>query len=197
MVSPPVSRVLSANQIAFLAKQAGFPDKDVPIAVAIALAESKGDIAAYNGNAATGDDSYGLWQINMKGDLGPARRKMFGIESNDQLFGYGINAKAAFTLYANRGGTFKDWSTYNSGKYAAYVLAGTRGAESPENPDNTLGPLGNPTNTQIGGKIPDLLKDFVLWVLGLFGPVLLRIAGFVGGGLLILVAIVLYVRKGQ
>ena len=33
---------------------------------AIALRESAGDPNAFNGDAATGDRSYGLWQINMR-----------------------------------------------------------------------------------------------------------------------------------
>ena len=37
---------------------------------AIAMAESSGDSAALNNNPNTGDLSYGLWQINMIGDMG-------------------------------------------------------------------------------------------------------------------------------
>ncbi len=68
---------LNSNQLYWLARYAGLVDSRARIAAAIALAESGGNSDAHNGNAATGDDSYGLWQINMIGAMGPARRVEF------------------------------------------------------------------------------------------------------------------------
>ena len=66
------------------ARKAGFSrDHDEAlIATAIALAESGGDPSAHNDNPKTGDDSFGLWQINMFKELGPARRvrRMFHVQ---------------------------------------------------------------------------------------------------------------------
>ena len=49
----------------------GFEGKALRIAWAIAKKESNGRPLAFNGNAKTGDSSYGVYQINMIGDLGP------------------------------------------------------------------------------------------------------------------------------
>jgi hypothetical protein len=75
---------------------------------AIALRESAGNPAAFNGDAKTGDKSYGLWQINMLNALGTSRAKLFGITDEKQLFDPATNARAAFVLW---GGNNKNLST--------------------------------------------------------------------------------------
>ena len=76
--------------------------------------ESGGNERAHN--AVPPDDSYGLWQINMHGDLGPARRAQFGIESNDALYDIATNAKAMYAISA--GGTnWAPWSTFQGARY--------------------------------------------------------------------------------
>lgn len=112
-------RLLSSNDIAALAKQAGFPDAAIPTAVAIALAESSGNADAHNPRPP--DDSYGLWQINMIGNLLSARLKEFGITSAAQLFDPLINARAAHAVFADAGQKFTPWSTYTSGAYQKYM----------------------------------------------------------------------------
>lgn len=83
-------------------------------AVAVALAESGGNERAHN--AVPPDDSYGLWQINMLGSLGPARRTQFGITSNEQLYDIATNAKAMAAI--SSGGTnWKPWSTFQGARY--------------------------------------------------------------------------------
>jgi hypothetical protein len=96
-----------------LAKAAGLPDAKAKIAAAIMMAESGGNPTAHNGNAATGDDSYGLWQINMKGDLGPARRTQFGLKANTDLFSPTINARAMSEL-SKQGQDFTKWTTFTT-----------------------------------------------------------------------------------
>lgn len=88
---------LSPVDLYQLALDAGFPsDKAVQMA-AIALRESGGDPSAYNGTPP--DDSYGLWQINMYGYLGPARMAEFGLTDKSQLFDPGVNAAAAYQIW--------------------------------------------------------------------------------------------------
>lgn len=110
---------LSVAQMAQLAKEAGFNEEQAAIMAAIGAAESSGNSKAHNPNASTGDDSYGLWQINMLGNLGPERRNQFGISENQQLFDPKVNAAAAKKIFDQQG--FEAWSVYKSGAYAPYL----------------------------------------------------------------------------
>ena len=75
----------SSEQIARIAKTAGIPEKHIPTMVSIALAESGGNIGArYNPEGNTGEDSYGLWQINMD-RYADERLKLFGIDNRNYL----------------------------------------------------------------------------------------------------------------
>jgi|SRR6478672_3285797 len=103
-----------------LTSQAGFASgNEQSVATAIALAESGGDPNAHNTKPP--DDSYGLWQINMLGSLGPSRRRQFGIKTNAELFDPLVNAKAAHKVFADAGNSFKPWSTYNDGAYKKFM----------------------------------------------------------------------------
>lgn len=104
---------LSQSDLFSLAKKAGLSDDRAKVAAAIAMAESGGDPNAHNTNASTGDDSYGLWQINMKGDLGPERRKQFNILVDGQLIDPTQNAKAMASV-SSKGGNFNAWTTYTT-----------------------------------------------------------------------------------
>lgn len=88
---------LSMEQIYSLARQAGFPPDTAVTMTAVAMRESGGNPNAFNGTAP--DLSYGLWQINMYGNLGPARRAQFGISTNEQLFDPMTNARAAAMIW--------------------------------------------------------------------------------------------------
>ena len=103
---------LSGEQIAQFAHNAGFRGEDLVKVVAISKRESNWRPSAYNGNAGTGDASYGLMQINMLGDLGPARLAQFGLTSYDQLLDPQTNMNAAFTLYTRSGNTLHAWGGY-------------------------------------------------------------------------------------
>jgi hypothetical protein len=87
----------------------GFRGKDLVEAWGTAMKESTGRPFAHNRNSNTGDNSYGLFQINMIGSLGPARLKQFDLESNKDLFDPYTNAKIAFEM--SNGG--KDWSAWH------------------------------------------------------------------------------------
>lgn len=119
---------LTDSQIAGAAKSAGFSGKALAVAVAVALAESGGRSDAHN--KIPPDDSYGLWQINMLGSMGPARRKQFGLSSNAQLFDPATNAKAAYAI-SSKGTNFRPWTTYSSGSYLRYMSRANKAAGNP------------------------------------------------------------------
>jgi hypothetical protein len=184
----PAARVLPPDQIAYEAIQAGFPKEQIVTAVAVALAESKGNANALNTKPP--DLSYGLWQINMYGSLGPARRQQFGISKNEDLFGTAVNARAAKMIYDGSG--WRAWSTYKSGAYQAYILPATIGAASPKPTNVVSAEEQGGVHTEIDLMKP--LEDFVDWLIKELGKPVLRVGMFVGGGILLIVAIVLYVR---
>jgi hypothetical protein len=97
-----------------LLKAVGFTGKGLKTAWAVAKAESNGRPFAFNGNAKTGDSSYGVFQINMIGTLGPDRRDKFDIKTNAELFSPVINAEIAY--YMTKGGT--DWKSWKYAKTA-------------------------------------------------------------------------------
>lgn len=133
---------LSSAQIKTYAQQAGFQGDVVDTMVAIAYAESGGDPRSHNSTPP--DDSYGLWQINMIGSLGPARRKEFGIKDNTELFDPAVNAKAAYKVYKSSG--LKAWTTYTSGKYKQF-LNGASDTTGHENDDPQQGLLAGITSS--------------------------------------------------
>ena len=116
-------------------KQAGFGPRGAEIAYAVAMAESGGNINAHNTNASTGDNSYGLFQINMIGDLGPGRRKQYGLKNNNQLFNALTNAKIAYQM-SNKGRDWGAWSTYKNGAYKKFLHNEPRGASSGNTKNN-------------------------------------------------------------
>lgn len=89
---------LSPSDLYQLALSTGFPSDTAVKMVAIALKESGGNPGAYNGTPP--DDSYGLWQINMYGNLGPARMAQFGLTDKAQLFDPTTNAMAAYQIWS-------------------------------------------------------------------------------------------------
>lgn len=187
---------LSAEEIAFLAQNAnaatrgasekGFSStrthrgyREDATAVAVALAESGGNPQAHN--ATPPDDSYGLWQINMYGSLGPARRKQFGLSNNSQLFNPAINADAAYQVFTDAGRQFGPWSVYKSGSYLKHMPAALRAVGAPKTPGDYP-----------GSTLPDTVLPTPLQELDKLLP---RIAYFVGGALVLLVALALYVGE--
>lgn len=128
---------LQTSEIAKYARVAGFPEKEINTAIGVAMAESGGRTEAHNSKPP--DDSYGLWQINMYGPLGPTRRKQFGITKNEQLFDPSTNAKAAYMVW--KGSGWNAWTTYTSGKYKGGVSQVEDKAEQVKDsvPDAILG----------------------------------------------------------
>ena len=102
------SEKLSDIELKELLAAVGFEGKALRTAWAIAKTESSGRPLAYNGNRNTGDSSYGIFQINMLGDLGIARKEKFDLRSNILLFDPVINAE--ITYHMTKGGT--NWSAW-------------------------------------------------------------------------------------
>lgn len=151
------------------------------IATAIAMAESGGNIMAHNNKGS--DDSYGLWQINMLGGLGPDRRRQYNLKTNEDLFDPIINAKVAFGE-SNLGTNWRPWSVYNDGKYLKWMGEAQDAVNNPLKPGN----VGQgKVNTQFTPW--EAFKDWI-------GGGMLRIGGFVGGSALLIGAAVLVSKKG-
>lgn len=91
---------------------AGFSGDHLVTVSSLAGRESNYDPTAYNGNRSTGDDSYGLLQINMIDDLGPFNRARFGISSNDELFDPYVNGRSAKVLFDASEVPFFAWGPY-------------------------------------------------------------------------------------
>jgi hypothetical protein len=101
---------LTDEQLVDMLRAVGFKDKSLRSACAIAKAESNGRPLAFNGNVKTGDSSYGVFQINMLGELGSDRRDKFELDSNAELLNPVVNAQIA--LHMTKGG--EDWSAWSS-----------------------------------------------------------------------------------
>lgn len=113
-----VGAPLSDRDLVFLAKSQGLNDEQAAIAAAVALGESGGITTAHN--ARPPDDSYGLWQINMLGNLGPARRQQLGIATNEALFDPQVNARA-MRVISNGGTNWRPWSVFTNGSYQRFL----------------------------------------------------------------------------
>lgn len=98
-----------------LLQAVGFTGRSLKTAWAIAKRESHGRPMAYNGNRKTGDSSYGIFQINMLGNLGIDRKEKFELRSDELLFDPVINAE--ITYHMTQGGN--DWSSWSSIKNGA------------------------------------------------------------------------------
>jgi len=99
---------LADKDLIFILESVGFQGLSLKKAWAIAKRESNGRPLAYNGDRKTGDSSYGIFQINMLGQLGIDRKEKFDLVSNKQLFNPVTNAE--ITYYMTKGGT--NWSAW-------------------------------------------------------------------------------------
>jgi hypothetical protein len=188
------SGALTDAQLAGYAKGAGFSGNGLVLAVAVALAETRGHPTATAHNPNPPDNSYGPWQINMYGSLGPARRKQFGLSRNEDLFNVATNAKAAYAI-SSQGKNFTPWSTYLDGKYLAYMSRARKAANAPDssggNPSGGTSGSGSVVQAGFLGisevtAFFEFITDPITW---------LRAGMILAGGLLLLFA--LYALSGQ
>jgi hypothetical protein len=90
---------------------AGFRGQDLIDLAAIPARESRYVTDTLNPNRATGDDSYGLWQINvLPGANGPLFDKMFPGQDPSILYDPYTSAKMAFAMYQSSG--LGPWGPY-------------------------------------------------------------------------------------
>jgi hypothetical protein len=124
---------LSATDIARVAKGAGFTGKNLTIAVAVALAESRGDP---NNTGKVGEK--GLWQIYPKAHPDWDR--------GGNLYDPAYNARAAFAI-SGGGSNWHPWTTYNLGTYLLWMNQAEVGAQNVE----AKGGIGG----AVAGALPD------------------------------------------
>ncbi len=103
-----VRKQLSPTDLVDLLESVGFEGYALKVAWATVMKESMGTPTSFNGNRSTGDNSYGLFQINMLGSMGADRRDKFNLDSNDDLFDPVKNAQIGYHM--SNGG--KDWSAW-------------------------------------------------------------------------------------
>jgi hypothetical protein len=107
---------LTDAQLAIHAARAGWRGGDLVVAVAVAMAESGGDP---NAHATVGEDSRGLWQMNVR-----AHPDLEG----KNLYDPQVNADAAYALWKRSG--WGPWSAHNNGAYLLFLPAATAAAAS-------------------------------------------------------------------
>ena len=109
---------LTDSQLVELLSAVGFKGQDLKEAWAIAKKESHGNPLSHNGNRKTGDNSFGLFQVNMLGSMGEDRRDKFNLVSNAELFNPVVNAQIAYHM----SGGGKDWSAWKGTKTKAVAF---------------------------------------------------------------------------
>jgi hypothetical protein len=97
-----------AEQIYAFAREAGFSPDQAATMTAVALAESGGNSGARNPN---GEDSRGLWQINVRSHPDLAKYNLYDPVQN---------AKAAYEV-SQQGGDVSPWTTTHGGLSARYL----------------------------------------------------------------------------
>ncbi len=107
------------STLKYLLYEAGFRGEALEVAFAVALAESSGKATAHNDDESTGDNSYGLFQINMLGAIGPERRELYNLKANKDLFHPPTNVRVAYAL-SEAGKNWQPWSAYTNGAYKKY-----------------------------------------------------------------------------
>lgn len=114
------ANTLTDQELVELLSAVGFTGQDLKEAWAIAKKESNGRPLAHNGNIKTGDNSYGMFQVNMLGELGVDRREQFGLKSNSDLLNPVVNAKIAYHM-SNGGENWTAWKGTHSDKVKEWM----------------------------------------------------------------------------
>lgn len=125
---------LSATQVASYAKQAGFPQAEIPMAVAVAFLESGFDP---NARALTSrEDSRGLWQINVFAHPQYA---------SQNLYDPATNARAAHEVWTSASG-WRPWSTADRARLIQGQYGGAAASASNTSALSIPGAIGNATD---------------------------------------------------
>ena len=108
---------LTPTQVHTIATAVGFTDHAATQLVTISRCESGHHPRSHFDNPATGDNSYGLMQINMIGQLGPNRRAYYGLHSNEQLLDPVKNLRVAWRM--SKGG--RDWRPWTCARHTGIL----------------------------------------------------------------------------
>lgn len=154
------------------------------------MAESGGNPNAHN--KVPPDDSYGLWQINMIGKLGPARRAAYGLKRNADLFDPETNARVMSEISKN-GRDFTPWSTFTNGAYKRYTDGKEHDPDAGLQWDDIPG-LGavNDTADAVGSAV-DMGQKTAVWISDAQNWI--RVAYVVGGGAVVLLGLSMVIRS--
>lgn len=120
---PLAGKQISGVHLAFYAYKYGqIPLDQLETCLSVAYGESHWYDRAYNPNEATGDNSYGIWQINLLGRLKEARMKQFGLSKPEDLFDLATNARAMGIIYREalswgRTSGWSPWGAYTNRSY--------------------------------------------------------------------------------
>lgn len=109
------SKQIEVDALKRILRGAGFEGYSLRMAQAIIRLESNRRIYAHNTNANTGDNSYGLFQINMFRDLEAQRLEQYGLPNNEALFNPLVNARVAWDI-SDGGTNWSAWTTYPAAK---------------------------------------------------------------------------------
>jgi len=112
---------LTDDELKHLLTLVGFKGSALKTAWAVAKKESNGRPKAHNQNPATGDNSYGVFQINMLGSLGEDRREKFSLLTNSDLFNPVKNAQIAFYM-SNEGQDWSSWTHLEGERFKSFLL---------------------------------------------------------------------------
>jgi hypothetical protein len=163
---------LTAAAITQYANNVGITGDAARIATAIALAESGGNTTSHN--PTWPDNSYGLWQINMIAHTKPE----LGISKYEDLYDPATNASAMAKI-SHGGTTWHPWTTYTSGKYLIYM-----NQVPTDGTGNGQATVADTPLSQLGTT----LTDSSTW---------LRLGLYIGGFLLIVLALILIAGTGK
>lgn len=117
------------------------------------------------------DDSFGLWSINMRGALGPDRRKRSGIARNEDLWDPATNARAAADIYEELEGgpraLRQAWSTSYDKTIAKLKAGQPAGADLDSIPGNTTEGELYPGQNRVEGAVGGVVGAVTGWADGL------------------------------
>jgi Lysozyme like domain len=139
-------REIPPAEVAQYASAAGFRDQELVIAVAIALAESgAAPVGGSGGNANAhndrGEDSRGLWQINVSSSANPDLKGM-------NLYDPATNAKAAMIIKQRQG--WMAWSVFRPDRGAKYLLFMPKAGVAVQSMSTRFRTSDNPLNDPLG-----------------------------------------------
>lgn len=195
--------VLTLGQLARVALAGGFSPLAVPLAVAVAMAESGGKVSAVGGPNSNGTYDYGLWQIN----------SVHGLDSRRLTTEPFYNASAAHKIYKDARSSFRPWATFTGGKVNPNVVKDVQAlggkyptvvSAGPATAAPINDPIGNAV-TDAGGAVADVVPglsevaDLARGVGGLVGALTdgrtwVRVVQVVGGvGMVVAGAVLLRV----